>query len=481
MIMHILRALIVVAAFVFAGSSAARAGSAPKPPNVIIILCDNLGYGDAGCYGSKLHRTPNVDRLAKEGIRLTAFYSASGVCTPSRASLMTGCYPRRVNLHKNARGGPVLQPVEPIGLHPDEITIAEILKTRGYVTALIGKWHLGDQPPFLPTRQGFDYYFGIPYSDDMTPRQGQPWPDLPLMRNEKVIEAPADRDLLTRRYTEESIRFITENEKKRFFLLLSHAMPGSTKAPFASAKFRGKSANGPWGDAVEEIDWSTGEILATLRRLKLDEHTLIVWTSDNGAPQRNPPQGSNLPLGGWGYTTAEGGMRVPCIARWPGKVAPGKVAPGKTSSELTTMMDLLPTVAKLAGGTVPKERAIDGKDMWPILAGQRGAKSAHDAFYCYHMEQLQAVRSGSWKLYLPLKNKLINLRGDTAPSPLLLYDVLVDPAEKHNLADKNPDVVKRLSAFAEVARKELGDLDRPGTGQRPVGRVEKTRPIIMQK
>jgi arylsulfatase A-like enzyme len=474
--MRIDHALIAVTAFFITHNSASRAGSAQKSPNVIIILCDNLGYGDVGCYGSKLHRTPHVDRLAKEGIRLTAFYSTSGVCTPSRASLMTGCYPRRVSLHKNARGGAVLQPVEPIGLHPDEVTIAEILKKCGYVTALIGKWHLGDQPVFLPTQQGFDQYLGIPYSDDMTPRQGQPWPELPLMRQEKVIEAPVERNLLTKRYTEESIRFITENTKKPFFLLLSHAMPGSTKAPFASEKFRGKSANGPWGDSVEEIDWSTGEILAALRRLKLDEQTLVIWTSDNGAPQRNPPQGSNLPLGGWGYTTAEGGMRVPCIARWP-----GKIPPGKTSSELTTMMDLLPTIAKLTAAPLPKERVIDGKDIWPILANERGAKSPHDAFYCYHMDQLQAVRSGPWKLYLPLKNKLINLRGDTAASPALLYDVLVDPAEKNNLAEKHADVVKRLVAFAEIARKELGDLDRPGVGQRPVGRVDTPSPRVLDQ
>jgi arylsulfatase A-like enzyme len=417
-----------------------------------------------------------VDRLAAEGTRLTAFYSTSGVCTPSRASLMTGCYPRRVNLHQNARGGAVLQPVEPIGLHPDEITIAEVLKGRGYATGLIGKWHLGDQRPFLPTRQGFDFYLGIPYSDDMTAREGQPWPPLPLLRNEKVIEAPVDRSLLTQRYTEESIRFITENRARPFFLLLSHAMPGSTQAPFASEKFRGKSANGPWGDSVEEIDWSTGEILTALKKLNLDERTLVVWTSDNGAPQRKPPQGSNLPLGGWGYTTREGGMRVPCIVRWP-----GKIPAARTSTELTTMMDLLPTFAKLAGGSLPGDRVIDGKDIWPILAGQAGARSPHEAFFCYHLDQLQAVRSGPWKLYLPLKNKLISLGKAMAPSPTLLYDVLADPGEKNDLAEKHPEIVTRLSAFAEAARKDLGDLGLAGTGQRPVGREEAPRPLLLKE
>ena len=438
-----------------------------KPPNFIIILCDNLGYGDIACFGSKVHRTPNVDRLAAEGMRLVCFYSTSGVCTPSRASLMTACYPRRVSLHQNARGGAVLQPVEPIGLHPDEVTIAEILKTRGYVTALIGKWHLGDQPAFLPTRQGFDYYLGIPYSDDMTPRAGQPWPPLPLMRNDKVIEAPVDRDLLTQRYTEESIRFITQNKDRPFFLLLSHAMPGSTTTPYSSERFRGKSANGPWGDSVEEIDWSTGELLKTLRKLDLDENTLVIWTSDNGAPKRTPPQGSNSPLGGWGYTTAEGGMRVPCIARWT-----GKIPPAKTSTELTTMMDLLPTFAQLAGAKLPEKRPIDGKNIWPILADEPGAKSPHDAFFCYHMDQLQAVRSGPWKLYLPLEKKRTNLKDTTAASPARLIDVLNDPQETKNLAETNPEVVRRLLGAADRAREELGDVNRSGRGQRPAGRVE---------
>jgi arylsulfatase A-like enzyme len=452
------------------------AAQAPAKPNFILILCDNLGYGDVGCYGSKLHKTPHIDRLAAEGMRLTAFYATSGVCTPSRASLMTGCYPRRVGLHKNARGGAVLQPVEPIGLHPDEITIAEVLKGAGYVTALIGKWHLGDQPSFLPTRQGFDQYLGIPYSDDMTPRPGQPWPDLPLLRGEKVIEAPVDRNTLTRRYTEEAIRFITDNRDRPFFLLLSHAMPGSTPAPFASERFRGKSANGPWGDSVEEIDWSTGEILGTLARLDLDRRTCVVWTSDNGAPRRNPPQGSNLPLGGWGYTTAEGGMRMPCLVRWP-----GQVPKGATSSELTTMMDWLPTFAGRAGVDAPRERAVDGKDIWPILAGQRGATSPHAAFFCYHMDQLQAVRSGPWKLYLPLEKKLVKLKGETAPAATQLFDVLADPGETKNLAERLPKVVAQLTAHAEKARADLGDIDRPGAGQRPPGRVGDPQPLELPR
>jgi arylsulfatase A len=442
-------------------------------PNIIVVLCDNLGYGDVGCFGSKLHRTPHIDRLAAEGVRLTCFYATSGVCTPSRASLMTGCYPRRVSLHLNARGGAVLQPVEPIGLHPDDHTIARVLRTAGYATGLIGKWHLGDQAPFLPTRHGFDYYLGIPYSDDMTPREGQPWPPLPLLLGTKVIEAPVDRNLLTRRYTEAALRFIEQHRGRPFFLLLSHAMPGSTQAPFASAAFRGKSANGAWGDSVEEIDWSTGELMQGLARLGLDRRTLVIWTSDNGAPRRQPPQGSNLPLGGWGYTVSEGGMRVPLIARWP-----GRIAPQRTSSDLTTMMDLLPTAARLAGAELPRGRVIDGKDIWPILGGTPGVRTPHEAFYCYHMDQLQAVRTEPWKLYLPLAQKRTNLRDATAASKAALYDVVADPGEKDELSAQHPQVVERLLALAEVARRELGDVGRPGSGQRPCGRVDRPLPLV---
>jgi arylsulfatase A-like enzyme len=462
-------ALLALAATLLCAATAC--GKDGPQPNFIVILCDNLGYGDVGCYGSKLHRTPHVDRLAAEGLRLTDFYVASGVCTPSRAALLTGCYPRRINLHVSDTGAAVLQPVSPKGLHPDEVTLAEVLKTKGYVTACVGKWHLGDQPVFLPTRQGFDSYFGIPYSDDMTPREGKPWPALPLMRGEKVVEAPADRDLLTKRYTEEAVAFLQANKDKPFFLYLAHAMPGSTTKPFASEAFRGKSANGPYGDSVEEIDWSTGEILAALKKLNLDEKTLVVWTSDNGAPERKPAQGSNLPLAGWGYTTAEGGMRVPCLVRWP-----GKVPAGKTCCELATAMDLLPTFARLAGGKVPENRVLDGKDIWPLLAGEKGARSPHEAFYYYHMDQLQAVRSGTWKLYLPLEAKRGPGSAKGKQSPAMLFDLEADVAEKKNVVADHPDVVKRLTGLAEKARADLGDGDRPGKNQRPAGHEPKPTP-----
>lgn len=439
-------------------------------PNVVLMLMDNLGYGDLACYGSKLHRTPNVDRLAVEGVRLTSYYSCSGVCTPSRASLLTGCYPRRVNLHVSDRGGAVLQPVARKGLHPDEVTIARMLKAAGYVTMCIGKWHLGDQPPFLPTRHGFDSFFGVPYSEDMTPGPNRPgWPDLPLMRGETVVEAPVDRDHLTRRYTEEAVRFIADNRERPFFLYLPHAMPGSTDTPFASPAFQGVSRNGRYGDSVEELDWSAGEIMATLQRLGLDRRTLVVWTSDNGAVCRHPPQGSNAPLRGWGYDTSEGSQRMPCLVRWPGHLPAGTVC-----DEVLTMMDWLPTLARLTDAALPAGRTLDGHDVMPVLQGRPDAVSPYDerGFFYYFMDQLQAVRSGPWKLYLPLTRKRSDLGGRFTESPALLFDVRHDLGEEREVSGAHPEVVRHLLALAETARTELGDLDREGRGQRPAGWVE---------
>jgi len=436
-----------------------------KPPNLVLINCDNLGYGDVGCFGSTKHRTPHVDRMAAEGMRLTSFYSASAVCTPSRAALMTGCYPRRVNMHVGANDRIVLFPASPKGLHPDEITIAEVLKQRGYATICIGKWHLGDQPECLPTRQGFDEFFGIPYSDNMVGNKRNGWPPLPLMRNEKVVDAPTDRNTLTMRYTHEAIDFIERNKGRPFFLYLPHAMPGSDIAPFASKAFRGKSANGRYGDSVEEIDWSTGEILSALKRLNLDKRTLVIWTSDNGAYLDRG--GSNAPLRGGLHDTTEGGFRMPCIAWWP-----GQIPVGASRDELATMMDLLPTFAKLAGADVPADRVIDGKNIWPILSGQKAATSPHEAFFYYYMTELHAVRAGKWKLHLPLEKKLVRpgrrQRGEAA-----LYDLENDIGEKTNLAKKHPEVVARLVRYAEKARDDLGDDGCEGTGQRPAAFVEK--------
>ena len=461
---------ILAAAIIWPFCANHTAAQDDRPPNFILIFVDNLGYGDVGCFGPAKHKTPHLDQMAAEGMKLTHCYATAGVCTPSRASLMTGCYPRRVGLDFPDPDGAVLRPMSPNGLHPDEITIAEVLKTKGYATTIIGKWHLGDQPVFLPTRQGFDSFFGIPYSDNAHKRANRPhWPELPLMENEKVIEQPVDRDYLTKRYTERAIEFITETKKRDqpFFIYLPHAMPGSTTTPYASPAFQGKSNNGKWGDSIEELDWSTGEILAALKRLDLEDNTLVVWMSDNGAPKRNPPQGTNRPMGGWGYTTREGGQRVPCIARWPGKI------PAATEcTELAVTFDFLPTFAKLAGAKVPDDRIIDGRDIWPLLSGERNAQSPHDAFFYYYLDQLQCVRSGEWKLRLPLEKKFGTLnRNRTAPETLALFNVADDPLESKNLAADHPEIVARLTAHADRAREDLGDWDRPGKNTRPVGKI----------
>lgn len=445
------------------------ANSRVDKPNFIIIFCDDLGYGDLGCYGSKKHRTPNIDRMAAEGMRFTSFYVTSSVCTPSRSSLMTGCYPRRVNMHQDSNNLCVLFPVGKKGLNPNEITIAEVLKSRGYATACVGKWHLGDQPQFLPTSQGFDYYYGIPYSNDMGTRKKTNRPPLPLLQNKKVIEAPVNQNTITKRYTEQVTKFIRSNKDKPFFVYLPHTMPHNPV--HSSEKFRGKSANDGYGDCVEEIDFSTGQILQTLKNLNIDDRTLVIFTSDNGAANRWG--GSNLPLSGFKGSTAEGGMREPAVMRWP-----GKIPAGKTCNELVSTLDMLATLAHLAGTKAPADRIIDGKNIWPLMAGKRGVKSPHKVFYYYQMDQLQAVRSGKWKLHLPFKMKKRNWGKGIPDTPLELYNLQDDIAEKNNVANSHPDVVKRLFVLVEKARRDLGDTGRKGTGQRPAGWVVTPKPLL---
>lgn len=461
----------------------ASAFAEERPPNLIIIFCDNLGYGDIEPFGSTLNRTPELNRMAAEGMKFTHFYASSGVCTPSRASIMTGCYAQRVGMHKNPRDNHVLRPISPYGLNPDETTIAEALKERGYATAIIGKWHLGDQPDFLPTRQGFDHFYGIPYSDDMTERvwdsDGSKWPPLPLMRGEKVIEAPADRDTLTKRYTEEAVRWIGQQRDRPFFLYLPHAMPGSTAEPFSSEAFRGKSKNGPWGDSVEELDWSTGVILEKLRELDLADDTLVVWTSDNGAPTARKGErygrGSNGPLDGAGYNTGEGGFRVPALMWWPGRVPAGGVC-----AELSSTMDLFPTFVALAGGGSDGIKR-DGHDIRPLLFGEEGATSPWEVFAYYELDQLQAVRSGRWKLFLPLAEfaKHPHYKRAGGSQGPLLFDVVADPGCETDLASAQPEVVRRLTELADGVRADLGDREKSGAGQRSAGKIENPVPVIL--
>jgi len=420
---------------------------AGKSPNFIIIFTDDQGYQDVGCFGSPSIKTPNLDRMASEGMKFTDFYVGAPVCSGSRASLMTGCYCHRVGIPG------VLFPNSKIGLHPKEITIAEVLKQKGYATACIGKWHLGDRKPFLPTRQGFDYYFGIPYSNDMSISiNGAKGP--PLMRNEKIIEHPVDQDTITKRYTEEAIRFIVRNKNRPFFLYLAHTMP---HVPLhVSENFRGVSARGLYGDVIEEIDWSVGQILTTIRALGLERNTLVVFTSDNGPwLAKGEYGGSAFPLRDGKFTWFEGGMRLPCIMWWPGKIPARSVC-----REIAATIDLLPTFAHLAGAKVPQDRIIDGKNIWSLLQGKKEAKSPHDAYYYY----MQAVRVGRWKLHLPGSRTTV---GPKRKLPLLLFDLERDIGEKHNVADKYPKVVKKLKALLEQHRKEIR------RNKRPPGRILK--------
>jgi len=457
---RLLLALVMLAGAVIASAASSR-------PNFIIIFCDDLGYGDIGPFGSQTHATPVLDRMAREGMRLTDFYSTCSVCTPSRASLMTGCYPRRVNMHVDEHNLCVLFPAARKGLNPAEITVAEILKAQGYATMCIGKWHLGDHPKFLPTRQGFDAYFGIPYSNDMN-RKEVP---LPLLRNETVIAAGVHTDTtITAQYTAEAVKFIKAHKRQPFFLYLAHT---AVHRPLTPGKaFRGTSRDGLYGDWVQEIDWSTGEILKTLQAEGIDRDTLVWFTSDNGSTREK--EGSNRPLRGRKGRTDEGGMREPCIVRWP-----GHIPAGTSSSEVVSTLDILPTFAALAGGKAPTDRVIDGKNIWPILSGNPHAKSPHKAFYYYQMDQLQAVRSGQWKLFVPMESKKRNWGKPEGRTELKLFNLARDIHEDHNVASDYPSVVKQLMAYAEQARADLGDVNRPGKGQRPAGWVEKPSPRLL--
>lgn len=440
-----------------------------EKPNFIVIFCDDLGYNDIGPFGSKLHRTPHLDRMAAEGRVFTSFYSTSGVCSPSRSSLMTGCYPKRIGLHQNETGAWVLFPGNKTGLNPSEITVAEVLKEKGYATACVGKWHLGDQPEFLPTKQGFDSYFGIPFSNDMgeLDRPKGKYPPLPLLRNETVIEEEPDQRLITQRYTEEALQFIEENHEEPFFLYLPHTMPHWPQ--YSSARFEGRSANGAWGDTVEEIDWSTGQILDKLEQLGIDERTLVLFTSDNGGATRHGA--SNFPLAGAKGSTMEGGQRVCMVARWPGKIPAGTKCDAVTST-----MDILPTFASLAGTGVPTDRTIDGFDISSLLQGEASAESPYEAFYYYFRGNLEAVRVGPWKLHLRKPPRQKNKGGST---PIQLFHLGKDIGESVNVSEDHPEIVQKLEEWAEKARQDLGDDAKGMDGHdvRPPGLVDQATPL----
>jgi arylsulfatase A len=428
-----------------------------RKPNFVVIFTDDQGYGDIGSYGARGFSTPNLDRLSSRGVRFSDFYVAATVCTPSRAALLTGCYPKRVGLHEG-----VLFPFSEHGLGLSERTIAEELRPLGYRTACVGKWHLGHHPEMMPNRQGFDYFYGVPYSNDMDGHQYRnphfKAPPLPLFENDRLIASGPKQAHLTRRYTEAATRFIRESGDAPFFLYLAHSMP---HLPLhVSENFAGSSERGLYGDVIEEIDWSVGEIVRTLEDCGIDGDTLVIFTSDNG-PVLRKNAGTAGPLRGGKASTWEGGQRVPCIAAWPGRTPAGTAC-----RELATTMDLLPTFVSLAGGHPPGTRKIDGHDISALLFSPRTARTPSDAFYYYGRDgKLEAIREGSYKLHTAKSRGWGKKKG---PFPVSLYDLNVDVAEKNNIAEDHPDLVERLRekmrAFDETLSREA----------RPAGRLEKT-------
>lgn len=461
---------------------------ASRPPNIVIIFIDDLGYADIGPFGATAYKTPHLDRMAKEGRIFTDFHSATAVCSASRAALMTGCYPERVSilgaLNWNAK----------LGISDEEMTLAQLCKTRGYATAVYGKWHLGHHKQFLPLQHGFDEYFGLPYSNDMSPLQAdmikgmssgakenkRRAPPLPLFEGNEIIDpavSPEKHAQLTTLYTEHAVSFIDRNKDQPFLLYVPHTM---VHVPLGvSDKFKGKSGAGLFGDVVMELDWSVGEILDAIKRNGVDENTLVLFTSDNG-PWLNYGNhaGSAGPLREGKGTMWEGGYREPCVMRWP-----GKIPPGTKCDELASTIDIFPTVAKLIGAEVSADRKIDGKDIWPLMSGASGATSPHDVWYCYYGRELRAVRDRQFKLVFPheyrsLKGKPAGRDGVPANYKQLeaeqaLYDLKNDVGETTDVSADHLDVVARLEHAGEKARTALGDdlTGRSGNEVRPPGRI----------
>ncbi|MBN8420837.1 MAG: sulfatase [Verrucomicrobia bacterium] len=463
-----------------------------RPPNVVIILVDDLGYADLGCFGADKIKTPNMDRMAAEGSRFTSFYVAQAVCSASRAALMTGCYANRVGMQG------ALNHTSKEGIHPDEWMLPEMCKARGYATAAFGKWHLGTDLLFNPLHNGFDEFLGIPYSNDNSkyhPSLAQEMPPLPFYDGLKVTETDPDQSQFTRRFTEGATSFIERHKDQPFFLYVPHVMP---HVPiFASDAFRGQSAAGLYGDVVQEIDWSVGQILDTIKRCGIDQNTLVILFSDNGPfLSYGNHAGSAKPLREGKLTTFDGGVRSPFIARWPDHVPAARVC-----DEPVMEIDLLPTIATVIGGKL-SERKIDGKDIHPLLEGKPEAKSPHEALIFYGGNELQAIRSGPWKLHFPhpyitvdgepgrdgkparfgqMKPKSITQSGIAGIASrhgyrvenigLSLYNLTDDPGETRDVSKEHPEIVARLQKLAEPTRKELGDALQQvqGTENRPLG------------
>ncbi len=460
-----------------------------RPPNVVVIFIDDMGYADIGPFGVEGIETPHLDRMASEGMKFTDFIVSSAVCSASRSALLTGCYHRRVGISG------ALGPKSNIGINANEVTLAEICKQKGYATACFGKWHLGHHPKFLPLAHGFDEYFGLPYSNDMWPfhpayvnlpaaaaKRKRGFPDLPLIEGNKIVNPKVDGEAqthLTTWYTEHAVDFIARNKARPFFLYVPHSM---VHVPlFVSEKFKGKSKRGLFGDVVMEVDWSVGQILGALKKAGVDDNTLVIFTADNGPwLSYGDHAGSAGSFREGKGTEFEGGIREPTIMRWP-----GKIPAGSTTDELASTIDILPTVAKLVGAELPQHK-IDGQDIRPLMFGQAGAKSPHEAFYCYYAGgQLQAVRDRRWKLHFPHSYRtMAGKPGGKGGVPnsysqakigLELFDLKHDRGETTNVADQHPEIVKRLQQQAEKARLDLGDrlTKRRGKGIRPAGRMTK--------
>ena len=452
---------------------AAGGASLERPPNFIVIFCDDMGYADIGPFGAKGYKTPNLDRMAAEGMKFTSFCVARSVCSPSRASLLTGCSPVRGGVPGN------FGPGSKTGLSPAEMTFAEVVKQKQYATGMYGKWHLGHLPKFQPNSQGFDDWYGLPYSNDMWPYHPENgtrfrFPDLPLMENRKILNPkmlPKDQVHLTTTYNDRAVKFIEKNRERPFLLYLPHAMPHVPL--FVKKENEGKSGGGLYGDVIGEIHSGVGRIIATLRRLELDKNTLVIFTSDNGPwLLYGDHAGSAGPLREGKATPFEGGFRVPCIMWWP-----GKIPAASECSELASTIDILPTIAHLGGMKLPEKKS-DGRNIWPLMSGKAGAKTPHEAFYYYSGSRLSGVRSGKWKLLFAqgfVQQKPPGKDGQPGKRAggriqLSLFDLEKDVGEKVNVAAANPVVVRRLQGLAEGIRGKLGDAGRGGSESRPVGR-----------
>ena len=451
---------------------------AQQPTNYVVIFLDDMGYGDLTVTGATGYQTPNIDRLCKEGMRFTNFYTAQAVSSASRAGLLTGCYPNRIGFSG------ALGPSAQVGIAQSEETIAEVLKKKNYACGAFGKWHLGHHPQFLPTNHGFDEYLGLPYSNDMWPfhpEAGSSYPDLPMFDGVRIVNpkvTPDDQTQLTTQYTERAVRFIEKNKNKPFFVYLAHSMPHVPL--FVSDKFKGKSAQGLYGDVMMEIDWSVGEILKTLEKLGIDKNTLVVFTSDNG-PWINYGNhaGSTGGLREGKGTAFEGGQRVPCIMRWPGKIPAGTIC-----NQLASTIDLLPTFAHISGAALPPLR-IDGVNIISLLTDAKAVTSPRKYFlYYYRQNDLDAIRNDRYKLVFPHAGRTYEgfLPGnDGQPGPvnerrtfeLALYDMRRDPGERYDVKELYPEVVAELMKIADEARKDLGDdlTGEKGNGRRAIGRL----------